>query len=435
MRVKLFVGLAVAFSLRSLGQTVYVNGTCGDDSWSGSSPVCTAPNGPKQTIQAAIPTSGAVHVLVAPGTYLEQISVVRVNFGGSVLIESEGGAAVTTIDAQRGNAVNTSTALGGGYVALHGFTIQNAGTGVTQSSQMISIELQDCIFQDCDGCINARGSIAATDTVFQNNGQVIHLTPGFSAQANLNRCILRNNSDQAISATVSTVARLTNSIVVGNGTGNEPSLDASAAGQLTLLDCTVAGNSGPAAFLTDYQSRTSTLVAYNTIIWGNNSGGEQIRVEYEHRPPQIDVRYSIVDGGYVGVGNLSSDPLFVDPIAGDFHLAASSPAIDSGSAFLVPLEVTTDLDGQPRITDNSSVPNAGGPFPNYLDRGAYESAGTPYCPSDLDDDHDVDIADLTILLSQFGTSGAGVPGDLNRDGVVDIGDLATLLSNFGAACP
>ena len=28
--------------------TIYVNGTCGDDGWTGSSPVCQAPDGPKR---------------------------------------------------------------------------------------------------------------------------------------------------------------------------------------------------------------------------------------------------------------------------------------------------------------------------------------------------------------------------------------------------
>jgi uncharacterized Ntn-hydrolase superfamily protein len=47
--------------------------------------------------------------------------------------------------------------------------------------------------------------------------------------------------------------------------------------------------------------------------------------------------------------------------------------------------------------------------------------------ADLNHDGTVDLADLAILLSSFGT-GAG--GDLNQDGDTDLQDLAVLLANF-----
>ena len=52
-------------------------------------------------------------------------------------------------------------------------------------------------------------------------------------------------------------------------------------------------------------------------------------------------------------------------------------------------------------------------------------------PSDLDRDGDVDLSDLTILLSAFGVS---TGGDINGDGLTDLLDLALLLSQFGLAC-
>lgn len=64
-----------------------------------------------------------------------------------------------------------------------------------------------------------------------------------------------------------------------------------------------------------------------------------------------------------------------------------------------------------------------------------ECAADP-CPGDLDDNGVIDITDISILLSNFGTpSGAGPEdGDLDGDGDVDISDLSIQLSLFGSSC-
>jgi hypothetical protein len=64
---------------------------------------------------------------------------------------------------------------------------------------------------------------------------------------------------------------------------------------------------------------------------------------------------------------------------------------------------------------------------------AFTVGGTP-CPGDLDGNGTVDIADLALLLSQFGLSGPGHSADIDHDNDVDIADLALLLSHFGTPC-
>ena len=58
------------------------------------------------------------------------------------------------------------------------------------------------------------------------------------------------------------------------------------------------------------------------------------------------------------------------------------------------------------------------------------------CDGDVNGDGQVDLPDLSILLSHFGTSSGASPGDgdLDGDGDVDLQDLSNLLANFGMLC-
>ncbi len=60
----------------------------------------------------------------------------------------------------------------------------------------------------------------------------------------------------------------------------------------------------------------------------------------------------------------------------------------------------------------------------------------PDCPGDLDGNSQVNLADLQILLSNYGTmSGAAYEdGDLDGNGTVDLADLQALLAAYGDVC-
>lgn len=101
----------------------------------------------------------------------------------------------------------------------------------------------------------------------------------------------------------------------------------------------------------------------NCILWGATTN----QVE-EALGGNADVDYSDVYGGASGSGNIDQNPLFVDPLTGDFRLDAGSPCIDRADGWAAP---TFDIDGNPRVDDPNS-PNWGSGNPDYVDMGAHE---------------------------------------------------------------
>lgn len=81
---------------------------------------------------------------------------------------------------------------------------------------------------------------------------------------------------------------------------------------------------------------------------------------------------------------------------------------------------------------------AAGPWTMHSGRVSFEVIGqlTTPCAGDVNGDNQVDLGDLAVLLSHFGTaSGATLAdGDLDGDGDVELDDLASLLSQFGSTC-
>ena len=139
----------------------------------------------------------------------------------------------------------------------------------------------------------------------------------------------------------------------------------------------------------------------------------------------------------------NGNPQFVNPSGNDFHLVASSPAVDKGTN----VGVTDDYDGTPR------------PQGSGYDIGVYEYSsgfGTILTPTptpsltvaaptptrtptpvikagDANNDGHVDETDYGIWLSHFGqtVSGGRTVGDFDEDGKVDGVDYSEWLKNYG----
>jgi hypothetical protein len=112
---------------------------------------------------------------------------------------------------------------------------------------------------------------------------------------------------------------------------------------VTLTNCTIVGNTALQGNAFAYGN--VRLAVKNCIIWGHASG-------YWPTATYSDIQESVS-----GVGNINSDPLFVDAANGNFRLQPGSPANGMG-AFPWPVGVVE----QQRLPAFSLLQNAPNPF-------------------------------------------------------------------------
>ncbi|MCH8880354.1 MAG: hypothetical protein IID34_10780 [Planctomycetes bacterium] len=171
----------------------------------------------------------------------------------------------------------------------------------------------------------------------------------------------------------------------------------------------------------------------NCILWGNNGG------EIVERPGwSATVSYSDVQGGWPGIGNIDTDPLFVDvdgpdddPATwqdNDYRLSAGSPCIDGGNNLAVPHAVVTDLDGLARFADAPDTPDTG--YPGWgvgiVDMGTYEF-GADDCNNNGTPDVQ-DVANGTSLDCDQNSIPDECQPDCNDNGQPDTCDLSESVS-------
>jgi parallel beta-helix repeat protein len=382
------------------------------------------------TIQAAINASAdGDTVLVAPGTYVERIdfshkSITVESSGGPTITTIDGDAAgvvvamatdagetpilrgftITNGDGDLGGAIATS----GGPALIEENRVTNnlycsAGTVYAASS---AATIRDNVISDnhqsgCGGgtggggiMLGGTGTVHVVDNVISGNsapyGGGISLNAAGAPTIRGN--VISGNSaveGGGISLVNDSDPVIENNLIIGNaastqgwsggdvgdGGGIYWLVPAGATGP-TLVNNTIAGNTavdGLAVFAHGFDDQSKLK---NNILVGSGAAAVlSCGSVYGPSPPQItynDVINTGAGAAYGGTctdqtgqsGNISADPRFVG--AQNFHLKASSPAIDAGTNTGAPDD---DLDHATRPIDGDADTIA------TVDMGAYEFAG------------------------------------------------------------
>lgn len=381
------------------------------------------------TIQAAIAaaTDGDT-VLVSPGTYTELLDFQSKD----ITVESTAGPATTIVDANRQGTGVTMNADAGETPVLRGFTIRNAGEGgiVTAGGSAliegntitgnvgcftfgIGVDFSAATIRGnvitgngpsgCSGGLGGGGiqvggvgtdgnaqiignTITGNRSAF--NGGGITLFGAGAATVSANR-ISGNAAEPAAAGGGIWIVNASNSLITNNMIVGNTAADGDGIYWLvpideqgpTVVNNTITGGDGGSVVHADGFDAEAQLT--NNIIYGSDASAAALFCGdfNDPNPPRIAFNDVLNTAGpeYGGIcpdqtgqnGNISADPLFVNPAAGNYHVRAGSPVVDAGRNEGAP---ATDFDGDPRPLDGDGDGTA------VVDIGADEVAGGDTTP-------------------------------------------------------
>jgi hypothetical protein len=400
--------------------------------------------GDYSSIGAAIATAQPGDtVIVADGTYTGPNNRDLTFNGKDIVVRSANGPANCIIDCQfQGRAFEfvdgeTRAAVVEGFTIQNGNAAQSNGGGI-DIGLSTSPTIRNCVFRDnmasalgggmavrgqctplIDGCTFINN--ASFGTVESSEGGGLCLF--FLSPATVTNCVFIDNFSEyggGLSCALSD-ATIVNCLFIGNTAAIGGGGVASDVSNPRLVNCTIADNSA------GFQVLTSDLTLENCILWNDSPS------EIEILNGSASVRYSDIEGGWSGVGNIDADPGFIgQTLTGplDYALASGSPCIDAGENAAVPAGIVTDLAGQPRFVDDPETPDSGSGQPPVVDMGAYEFQLSCPCDCENPPDGSVDVDDFLALIAQWGGPGTCDCED-PPDGAVDVDDFLALLANWG----
>jgi hypothetical protein len=269
--------------------SVYVSTTGSDSTGDGSL------ENPFASIQRGINAiTDGYGVLVAPGTYMENI-----NFNGKN-IEVLGEDRETTIIYGNQENIVVRFVTGEDSTALiSGFTITNGSRGIA--------------------CVNNSNPRIENNVITEN---------AYGGTAN-------SGAKGAGIYVYASSPRIYNNVISNNSVFANENYGSLGGGlYIYYSDLSLCDNNSIVNNYSDtrgggvYLHGPSSVSGVNNIVWGNDAqNGSQI---YQENEATSYLSYGDIEGGWEGEGNIDLDPHFCAAFFGDYHLAEGSPCIGSG---------------------------------------------------------------------------------------------------------
>ncbi|MEQ8764970.1 MAG: right-handed parallel beta-helix repeat-containing protein [Planctomycetota bacterium] len=280
-------------------------------------------------------------VLVGPCTYVENIDFL----GKAVRVRSTQGAEVTIIDGNHSGSVVTFHNGEPVGAVLDGFTVTNgssAGISCRQSSPTI---INTTITGNANtthwyggGIYCGEGSapfISDVSVIGNSAYEGGGINCGVGSAPLIQNALVSNNTATGPGlgggiAFWNTSARILNTTVTDNRATIGGGALVHSFANPTLVNVTVSRNQTYAGGGTGIQfGNGASVTLTNAVIWGNIGSGSAIE-NNAGAPGTMTATYSDIQGGYPGIGNINADPLFLDPVGGNFDLTCTSPCVDAG---------------------------------------------------------------------------------------------------------
>ncbi len=325
------------------------------------------------TIQAAVNAcnNGDV-VIVSPGTYTGSGNRDIDFLGKAITVKSENGPENCVIDAEYLGQVFTFYNSEDANSVIDGFTITH-GQLYCEPGEPWPISWYGGGIFCSDGSPTIRNCIISDN--FAHFGGGIHAGGHNGSSPIIINCIL---------------------------TGNEALVGAAifAGGDTKIINCTIVGNAAALSWDGSAVELRDDSIIVNSIVWDN----------YPYQLSWFDsgmAVYNNIQGGWLGTGNIDTDPCFADPCSGDYHLKSQSGRWDPNSQSWVQDDITSPcIDaGDPDSSIGYEVfPNGG-----RVNMGAY--GGT-----------------VEASKSHFGgpVCEKNIAGDINGDCIINFVDMAFL---------
>jgi hypothetical protein len=326
------------------------------------------------TIQQAIDAAKQNDsIFVSPGRYIENI-----NFKGkSIKIRSTEGISNTVIDGDGKGSTVTFNSGESETTILDGFTIINGSkSGILCDSSSsptlknLRITSSHSSYGGGIGCLNNSSPSINNVTLIGNNasyGGGIYCWNNSSPHLRNVRITGNFATDGGgITCSDSSDPLLENVLIVQNSAAYGGGVCILFSSSPVFRNVTIVNNSSSLSLGGIYCNVSLDPNLINTIVWNNPLAA--VYFATINSPNSITVSYSDIEGGRSGIkdnnygtvnwlnGNINSNPLFVNPENGDYHLQVGSPCIDKGDSTLT----FNDFDGS-----RNDMGAYGGPYGNW----------------------------------------------------------------------